>query len=209
MKNYVLDRDKSIDFILNYTIKGNNIIINTASKEKITVPNTEEYEKNILKKMKKQVKKYAYQYKNHWQSECDENFTIVKALLINALIWTPLWIFTLPVFLIPLVGVSALLIMFIIFGTKYKISKTNIEDAKKNIMFIENEEDINKYIAHENVLSKMKSDTAKVTLESNKLNINSIDKIKYKELKRMLEAMKSEQECENFKEYVGRSKTYL
>ncbi len=209
MKNYVLDRDKSIDFILNYTIKGNNIIINTASKEKITVPNTEEYEKNILKNMKKQVKKYAYQYENHWQSECDENFTIVKAILINALIWTPLWIFTLPVFLIPLVGVSALLIMFIIFGTKYKISKANLEDAKKNIMFIENEEDINKYIAHANVLSKMKSDTDKVTLESNKLNINSIDKIKYKELKRMLEAMKSEQECENFKEYVGRSKTYL
>lgn len=209
MKNYVLDRDKSIDFILNYTIKGNNIIINTASKEKITVPNTEEYEKNILKNMKKQVKKYAYQYENHWQSECDENFTIVKAILINALIWTPLWIFTLPVFLIPLVGVSALLIMFMIFGTKYKISKANLEDAKKNIMFIENEEDINKYIAHANVLSKMKSDTDKVTLESNKLNINSIDKIKYKELKRMLEAMKSEQECENFKEYVGRSKTYL
>ena len=49
MRDYSLNLEDSKTFVLNYTIKGNQIIVNLAKGENFIIPYTQENEKNYLK----------------------------------------------------------------------------------------------------------------------------------------------------------------
>ena len=60
MKDYTLDSEEAVSFILNYEIKDNQIIVNYANGEHYIIPYTNDNEEKILKKMEDQV--YSAQY---------------------------------------------------------------------------------------------------------------------------------------------------
>ena len=184
-------------FVLNYEIKNNKIIINFADGGNSIIPYTLENEKKILEKMKTQVinaKNYISKFEKKesnsilWLSIC------FVCMLLNIL----LLISKLSNF--PSVNISILVSYSIVFLANlgiYKYSKTKLDDINKNLMFLNNSEQINKMVkSNQNILSNIKSNTKNIintSIKNNKeLTLNSIDKIKYKELKKILENIKRE-----------------
>lgn len=76
-------------------------------------------------------------------------------------------------------------------------SEIKIADALKNKLFSENVKDLNKHINSKNVLYKTTNKTKKIVNkiinDHDSLTINNVDKIKYEELKLILENIKKEQ----------------
>ena len=101
----------------------------------------------------------------------------------------------------PLITMSIPSVILASSGLIYKKRYTNrYNDFKKNILFIENEEKINQKVLENsniftNVISKKTHDKMVIKPDGNKgYTINSIDKMKLKELKNMLELIKLEEE---------------
>jgi len=55
MKDYSLNLEDSKTFVLNYTVKDNQITVNLANGENYVIPYTAENEVKLLKRMKTQV----------------------------------------------------------------------------------------------------------------------------------------------------------
>ena len=53
MRDYSLNLEDSKTFVLNYTIKGNQIIVNLAKGENFIIPYTQENQKKLLEIMRK------------------------------------------------------------------------------------------------------------------------------------------------------------
>jgi len=201
MKNYTLNEIDSENFILNYKIVDDEIIINFASKkhkDKCVIPYTIENEKEILKKMKQQVVESSNFSRTQKRIEMEAPtilsyglfaFISISALNAVALFFglTQATIFLLPYNLIFLLISS--------YGLYELVSsKVKLSDVRKNRLFLENEELLNKNLGkrleyHKNMSLGIKTKKNEMCKHID-LDLNKIDKIKYKRLKSVLENIK-------------------
>ena len=190
MKDYAISEEERKKFILNYTIENNQIIINTANGKKYIVPYTKENENKIIERMKEQVKSAYY---NKFKESANDLKDIVKCgLLITTIIsviFTGAFGFTKIIDILLCIN-SALAVMFVSLLIE---ANKRLKDYQKTSLFLKNEKDLNEQIKlNTNILSNVKKKT-KEFIESKKekpvLTINDTDKIGYKELKKMIEAV--------------------
>ena len=202
MKDYTLNYEDSKKFILNYAIEGNKIIIHYASGGKQTIPYTKETEQLILAimenqargawvgdtfaKIKERVEKFKY------NTIGDAFLTLILLFLICTSTFSTLWINVL---------LNACLVFKIVEFT-INLSclignKRILKDIEKNKLYLTNKEQIEEsdFTKNENLLLGIDKSTKKMIQEQPKdININTMDKVKYKELKQILENIKRERE---------------
>lgn len=199
MKNYSLNYNDSKAFILNYKIEDNKIIINLASGEKYVIPYSLENEKKLLTQMKKQIlnsskfekkqeKRFSFAWK--WGVFSSSMLIIFSIMLATGITVNPI---------ATIIGGSWMIID--IASRIYAMidSKRKIEDIHKNKMFLSNQESINQKIkSNQNILSNTNKKTKEIVSSASKnkptFNLNVIDKIKYKELKKILENIKRDKQ---------------
>ena len=197
MKDYTLNKYDKRDFILNYMIENDQIKIKYADNKTYTIPYTTHNEKRIIRKMKLQVLNSG-----EFEDVQKENFKKnIKGLIANIVI----------------LGLNILSIVYLDGGMiSYIISiisaftleaytcniikiKRALEDIEKNKLLINNEEEINKSIVeNKNILNNVDKEVTEIIQsardENNVINISSIEKVKLKELKSLLEIVRKEKE---------------
>ncbi len=197
MKDYTLNKYDKRDFILNYMIENDQIKIKYADNKTYTIPYTSHNEKRIIRKMKLQVLNSG-----EFEDVQKENFKKnIKGLIANIVI----------------LGLNILSIVYLDGGMiSYIISiisaftleaytcniikiKRALEDIEKNKLLINNEEEINKSIVeNKNILNNVDKEVTEIIQsardENNVINISSIESLKLKELKSLLEIILREKE---------------
>ena len=186
MKNYCLNDSAAALFILNYEVDGNNIIINFADKKSSTIPYSLEAEKKILEKMKKQVlnsRKFEEDQKDFISSAI--KFYVIDGALFAGNVFILLNNITnSPSTNKVLMGICALAILLNTY--LFANSKIKLDDLNKNKLFLENEEMFN----------------------ARSINLNSIDKMNYKQFKEVFEIIK-EDELEQLNNALEKTKVLL
>lgn len=190
MKDYSLNKYDKMDFILNYMIENDQIKIRYADNKTYTIPYTSHNEKKIIKKMKLQVLNSG-KFEDEQKENVKKN---IKSLIANIVI----------------LGLNILSIVYLDGGMiSYIISiisaftleaytcniikiKRALEDIEKNKLLINNEEEINKSIVeNKNILNNVDKEVTEIIQsardENNVINISSIENLKLKELKSLLE----------------------
>lgn len=199
MKDYSLNYEDSKTFILNYKIEDNQIIVNLASGEEYIIPYSLENEKKLLEQMKEQVID-----SDVFKSKQEKKFSVAWKWAI--------WSGTMLVFnaVVLATGSSSLPIVngicagWFVFDTTYRVysmidSKKKIKDVNKNRMFLNNEELLNEKVkSNQNILSntntKTKELVASTPEDAQVFSLNTMDKIKYQELKTILENIKRDEQ---------------
>ena len=209
MKDYTFKKVK--DFILNYEVIDNKIIINYASGKKYENLYTKELEKDILKKMKEQVIKYGVKMEEKKSKKVFNN-------IINLIISFILVFFTLEILNF---GIFTWLVGILLWEVTYALPKfirdSKITDYEKNKFFIDNMELFQNGIKEEMGIYKNLDKESKAVIKNvldNKynqeddnikyFNINYIDKITYKSLKNIHELLEKNEE---FSKYYNTEKT--
>lgn len=199
MKDYSLDFEDSKTFVLNYEVKDNHITINLATGEKYVIPYTIENEIKLLKRMKTQVLQ-----SNEFMSKQEKRFSRSW----KRAIWSASMIALIVISLasgnsvVPVLsGICASWFVFDIGHIIYSMidSKRNIKDINKNKMLLNNEEKLNEKIKRNpNILVNTNEQTKEMVsstpIDQPVFTLNSIDKIKYEELKKILENIDREEE---------------
>lgn len=197
MKNYSLNKYDKRDFILNYMIENDQIKIRYADNKTYTIPYTSHNEKKIIKKMKLQVLNSG-----KFEDEQKENVKkYIKGLIANIVI--------LSLNILSIVYLDGGMISYIIsiisaftleaYTCNIIKIKRALEDIEKNKLLINNEEEINKSIVeNKNILNNVDKEVTEIIQsardENNVINISSIENLKLKELKSLLEIILREKE---------------
>lgn len=197
MKNYTLDKNTS--FILGYKIKNGKIHVKYANKPKKSVHEyNESIESDILAKMEYQVK--AENLKGNLFKRTKRNEWILRiytylsaALYVYSIVKLPAEIAA-----VICLGVSfsALPVLFLVYLLPKKYN-----DLKKNIIFLENKEEINESVKEDsytltNSLLKSNRKTSRIIEERKNekepFNINVIDDLSLKQLEAIRDAIKAD-----------------
>ena len=199
MKDYSLNYEDSKTFILNYKIEDNQIIVNLASGEEYIIPYSLENEKKLLEQMKEQVID-----SDVFKSKQEKRFSVAwkwaiwsgAMLVFNAVVLAT-GSSSLPI-------VNGICAGWFVFDTTYRVysmidSKKKIKDVNKNRMFLNNEELLNEKVkSNQNILSntntKTKELVASTPEDAQVFSLNTMDKIKYQELKTILENIKRDEQ---------------
>lgn len=197
MKDYSLNKYDKRDFILNYMIENDQIKIRYADNKTYTIPYTSHNEKKIIKKMKLQVLNSG-----KFEDEQKENVKkYIKGLIANIAI--------LSLNILSIVYLDGGMISYIIsiisaftleaYTCNIIKIKRALEDIEKNKLLINNEEEINKSIVeNKNILNNVDKEVTEIIQsardENNVINISSIENLKLKELKSLLEIILREKE---------------
>lgn len=199
MKDYSLNYEDSKTFILNYKIEDNQIIVNLASGEEYIIPYSLENEKKLLEQMKEQVLD-----SDVFKSKQEKRFSVAwkwaiwsSAMLVFNAVVLATGSSSLPI-------VSGLCAGWFVFDITYRVysmidSKKKIKDVNKNRMFLNNEELLNEKVkSNQNILSntntKTKEFVASTPEDAQVFSLNTMDKIKYQELKTILENIKRDEQ---------------
>lgn len=199
MKDYSLNYEDSKTFILNYKIEHNQIIVILASGENYVIPYSLENEKNLLERMKKQVlsssefeTKQKKRFSSAWKWAIWSGFMLAFNSIVLA---TGNSIFPVAS------GICAGLFGFDITCRVYSMidSKGKIKDIYKNKMFLNNEELLNEKVkSNQNILSNTNTKTKELVASTPEdvpvFSLNTMDKIKYQELKTILENIKRDEQ---------------
>ena len=189
MKNYCFDSNESKLFILNYTIKKSDIIVKYASGDTVTIPYTVENENKLRQLMRKQVENTSVKKIN--KKFISPNIsTVISAILVivSFLINVP------TVATYALVGLSSCgLLGSAIRARKIKKIKN---DYLKSCEFLENKNQINENIDIKSITNNVSKKTVKqikkAKVEANTYNkvetldLNQIDKMSIKDLRKIL-----------------------
>lgn len=190
MKNYYYnDTEDSKIFIINYEIKDNQIIVNTGDGKKYSIPYTKENEENILSKMREQLI-YIPSHKEDITKDINEKKRILKLLLCGALLVSVTFIIAFPTLLPIIIGANV-----IEFAYAFAILKEQtdlLKDYEKHEFFLKNEVKLNNIDENNpnsllNVSEKTKEIISTVPNEKPKFTLNTIHKMKYQDLKEILE----------------------
>ena len=197
MKDYSLNKYDKRDFILNYMIENDQIKIRYADNKTYTIPYTSHNEKKIIKKMKLQVLNSG-----KFEDEQKENVKkYIKGLIANIAI--------LSLNILSIVYLDSGMISYIIsiisaftleaYTCNIIKIKRALKDIEKNKLLINNEEEINKSIVeNKNILNNVDKEVTEIIQsardENNAINISSIENLKLKELKSLLEIILREKE---------------
>lgn len=199
MKDYSLNYEDSKTFILNYKIEDNQIIVNLASGEEYIIPYSLENEKKLLEQMKEQVID-----SDVFKSKQEKRFSVAwkwaiwsGAMLVFNAVALATGSSSLPI-------VNGICAGWFVFDTTYRVysmidSKKKIKDVNKNRMFLNNEELLNEKVkSNQNILSntntKTKELVASTPEDAQVFSLNTMDKIKYQELKTILENIKRDEQ---------------
>ncbi len=197
MKNYTLNYKDSKKFILNYTIQKDKIIIHYASGGKQTIPYTKENEQKVLEIMENQAR--GAWVGNTFGILKERGIKFKKGIIADvSFLLTLLFLGNIFTFSI-LINVC---LAFGIFGFSIHLynlvnTKRIQKDIEKNKLYLTSKEQIEEsdFTKNENLLLGVKEKTKKIIQEQPKdININTMDKVKYKELKQILENIKRERE---------------
>lgn len=203
MKNYSLDRFQAERFILNYKIKGNEIIVNFAKKnknkkDKYVIPYTIENEKKLLQKMRQQIldSNHSFNMKVKRYEEIIEAILpydlmgILAFGMFSIMGWGNVFAFC--CFSIP----TALFSLIFFYSIYCKIDNNKkLSDIQKNQFFLENEQLFKSKPNTKSTKNIILGTKYKLDKRTNQIdfNLNSIHKLKYKELKLILENIKFEE----------------
>lgn len=206
MKDYTFDLEQQKEFVLNYIINDNNIIINFADGTKYVVPNTKTNEERILKQMKEQViesKKYEKNLKSKIiikkiLTSFSSGSGFIMSLGVAGILLTNDE--SLGLFLGEIIAISAIpLTVGFIFRCCNKSScrklEEKLEDLEKNKFFLKNEKTIKKALSNNNILTNARSEVKTLSNEQN-LNLNVIDNYSFEDLKEVTEFVKLEDSFE-------------
>ena len=163
MKDYSLNLEDSKTFVLNYTVKDNQITVNLANGENYVILYTAENKVKLLKRMKTQV------------LQSDEFMSKQEKRFSKSWKWAICGVSMLALNVIALAsGTSAVPIgsgmcaSWFVFDIGYRIysmidSKRNIKDINKNKMLLNNEERLNEKVKeNHNVLAHTDEKTKKM-----------------------------------------------
>lgn len=178
------------EFILNYKIEGNNIIINHADGSVSTVEYTKENEDKMLKDLRRQINLYHQSKETcEWQMK---NFKNIFLVLLLALIIGFIFIGN-PIemgFAIISFTFLSMFDLYLVLKTK-KYLKEITKDYEKIEFFLENQKLINEKV--KSYTNQEKS----ISLENEKcFNINMIDNMSYEDLKQLVELVKDMENAE-------------
>lgn len=199
MKDYSLNLEDSKTFVLNYTVKDNQITVNLANGENYVIPYTAENEVKLLKRMKTQVLQ-----SDEFMNKQEKRFSKSRKLAIWGVPMLALNVIASASDISAVSIVSGMWASWFVFDIGYRIysmidSKRNIKDINKNKMLLNNEERLNEKVKeNHNVLAHTDEKTKKMVhstpVDQPVFTLNSIDKIKYEELKQILENIDREEE---------------
>lgn len=218
MKNYSLDNES--DFILGYKKKDNKIIVRLPKRKKFEIFNTRENEEKIIKKMEHQVEYGELNFTSDKYKGYDK---YIKDATLYLLLHSPtsiitynfwgnnftykLWL-SLVILETGIIGVSSVCY----YGTKYYK-----KDFEKHQLFLNNKKEINSFIEENpsclddiNKRARTEIEDRMVDLEE-PININTVNIIKLKELKLLLEKVKfyKRLDIESVTDVIEKEKTDL
>ena len=189
MKNYFIeDKEISKTFILNYEIENDQIIVYLGSEEKYTIPYTKENEEIILKKMEQQILSNKF-----YREELIKNIRIIQNSTFKFLSMATFFAIATAYISIPFAA--------LIFGLSYgsgiillmaaQKKKILLNDFEKQLLFLNKEKDLNTTDEKDpnvltNVSRKTKDIISSIPTEEPTFTINTIHKIKYKDLKEII-----------------------
>jgi len=203
MKDYSLNYEASKTFILNYKIEDNQIIVNLASGEEYIIPYSLKNEKKLLALMKEQVL-----VSDVFKSKQEKRFSgACKWVIWNSAMFVAIEVFYAVLLAtgsspLPIVSgiVNGIYVGVYVFNTTCRVysmidSKKKIKDVNKNRMFLNNEELLNEKVkSNQNILSNTNAKTKELVSstpeDAQVFSLNTMDKIKYQELKTILENIK-------------------
>ena len=218
MKNYSLDNES--DFILGYKKKDNKIIVRLPKRKKFEIFNTRENEEKIIKKMEHQVEYGEFNITSDKYKGYDK---YIKDATLYLLLHSPtsiitynfwgnnfaykLWL-SLVILETGIIGVSSVCH----YGTKYYK-----KDFEKNRLFLKNKDDINSFIEEnpsclDDINKKARIEIEDRMVDSEEpININTVNKLKLKELKSLLEKVNFNRklEIESASDVIEKEKTDL
>ncbi len=172
MKDYYLSNKESADYITTYDIKEDTIQLHLASKKKpLLLKNTHENRKKICQKMDNQIEK-GYRY---------SKYRIIIVIILFCLNLSGCIEFPSLFFLITFIG-NIIIIPYFGYG---------FLDAKKNYNFYKNRNELNSQLEKDpNLLEGIKEKTKEMLVNQPKeeqiFNYNSIDRLTYLELRKIL-----------------------
>lgn len=187
MKNYSISSAKSKEFILNYKVVGNQIIINYADGNVKMRDYSIQAEKEILEKMRMQVL-----MSRSFSANLNNKFEIFLKLFLDEVLLFVLFGIGAINLNLSLTGIIMGSIIFpIVIGyTGYKLRgyQKIRNDIKKNLLFINNEDRLNPIIRQKSHVTKRLRDELRKKICCGNTNtlpfsLNSIDRLSYRELK--------------------------
>lgn len=194
MKNFSMKRKESKTFILSYKVEKEQMIIRLASKEKYLIPYTLENEKNVKLRMQEQILNVCAFENKQKRKFSDAIVNLILAVVmefvsIYVLVFQPKEVYIAwSIVGIVVGGLIALLAIYVMIRSKKKL-----KDIYKNKLFITHEERLNENAkVNSNILYGTTNKT-KTLITSTLLNkqpaftFNTVDRMKYKELKQILE----------------------
>lgn len=198
MKDYSLTIEERREFILNYLVKDDKIIIAYASDEDIIIPYTKENEKKVLEKMKHQVLKAypqieGYKINRVLSKELLTSFFGIDIILTSffgilsastgenmlAEVWPFLAVVGTPIVPIGIINIC---------------SNGIIKDIEKNKLYLDNEKLISEYYDkirnNYNYLQSLSQKGIKVIEERDRLTLKEMDLLNLKDLKTLIANIK-------------------
>ena len=190
MKNYASSKEEK-EYILNYKIDENNIIVYKASGDTEIYPFCIENEKMILERMKNQVinLKDTCQNKKEMSYAYLSSGILVGLLCIASVIMWPIFHVLLSLFIMGLVVLGPTSIYSFIKSFKLKSA---VKDIEKMLLFISKENKINDTMKDENIsdldICENLSPYAREDIRLNQqLSIADMDNFSYKDVAKMIE----------------------
>lgn len=215
MKNYLIDKNL-FNFVTNYKIINDTILLYFAGEEfPKNIPYSIENEKKILKQMRIQAieGKYFIKAVKEKRKEIKKYIKSIFRAIAFCLFFIIFYMFNLDyisnlettikiidVDIIFALGVSSIPISLIVqFFNFRRLNKYNevLDDIKKNVLFVDNEEKINDNLSNPRILDNTSFETIElidnIRNMQNCLTINNIEKLKYEQLKIILKNIKREE----------------
>lgn len=176
MKSYVFNDYDEEEFICNYEIKNDNIIVNYASRDKEIIPYTKINEKSVLNRMKNQLKNNILldefdKKQKLYLKGCKKN--MIRNLSLGSFL-TVCIMMGMDVF----ININILIDIYLyttglVYTYGYIDGIDDIKDLEKNKLYIENEEKIKELI-------------------NSDININNIDEMSLKKIKKYVKKIEKE-----------------
>ena len=183
MKDYYKNDE---NFILGYKIRKKNIVVKFSNGKKIKVDKSEKEKIDLI--MKKQIENYSKQDLEKEENKVYKLIVFFGVCLILGLLATFAFSFKSIIYCF-ISGGFSIASGVAACNNLYKSSK--IYNIMKNVEYVSNEEEINEEIKKGDLLNNCPRKAKKVVLKSQakRFDINSIDKLSYKELKELLEVI--------------------
>ncbi len=192
MKDYSLYEEDRILFIRSFKKINDKLRIKYAAGRKHNVP--VKIKKDLLDKMENQVKNTTEdRFKSNKEGLPFGSFILISMLIAALAIGFSF--IAMPILISGILGTVSI-ITFFSGLIKHDIINNYIlkKDYEKNKFFLDNRQELEQDLSHPNIIKNLNRKTARVILNEperdKKLNINNIDKLKLKDIRDILIALK-------------------